>query len=102
MSIRVQTRTGAIEGEHRGAHATFRGIPFAKPPVGALRFKRPGPLEPWSGVRRAREYGAAAMQGQSALAGMGIDGPMSEDCLYLNVDTPAADNGKRPVMFWIH
>ena len=78
----------------------FRGVPFAEPPVGALRFRPPLPKRGWTGVREALRFAPAAMQeGDKTI-------PQSEDCLYLNVWTPAAGSGgpaKRwPVFVWIH
>ena len=102
MSLQVETQHGKIEGERRRAHSAFRGIPYAKPPLGRLRFAAPEPPEPWAGVRPAHAFGAAALQGWVFAPGAGAEGPQSEDCLYLNVYTPAADGGKRPVLFWIH
>ncbi|MFI5307305.1 MAG: carboxylesterase/lipase family protein, partial [Polyangiales bacterium] len=98
----VRTQYGTIEGEERTGHLAFRGIPFARPPVGALRFAAPEPPESWSSTRSARAFSASAMQGVSSLPGMSAAGPLDEDCLYLNVFTKAADRGRRPVLFWIH
>jgi para-nitrobenzyl esterase len=102
MSAIATTAHGRVEGQPRGAHVAFRGIPFARPPVGELRFRAPAPPEPWSGVRAARTFGAVAPQGGSSAPGMRAEGEQSEDCLYLNVYTPAVDGARRPVMFWIH
>jgi para-nitrobenzyl esterase len=102
MSTRVSTQYGTLEGEARASHLVFRGIPFARPPVGALRFRAPLAPEAWRGVRAAREFSASAMQAQSAVPGVSAEGPLSEDCLYLNVYTPGADGRRRPVLFWIH
>ncbi|MDD9935793.1 MAG: carboxylesterase/lipase family protein [Myxococcales bacterium] len=101
MSV-VESTHGRVEGEARGGHHAFLGIPFAKPPVGALRFCAPEPAESWDGIRAAREFGPSAMQAPSPIAGMGADGPQGEDCLYLNVYTPAPDGARRPVLVWIH
>src|SRR5262249_4270528 len=90
------------EGEERGAHCVFRGIPFAKPPVGELRFAAPQPAASWHGVRDARSFGAAAPQAKSELPAMAPGGPTDEDCLYLNVYSKAPDGKRRPVLFWIH
>jgi para-nitrobenzyl esterase len=98
----VKTLLGWVEGERRGAHAVFRGIPFAKPPVGKLRFRAPEPLEPWSGVRAARDFGPSSVQVTTSFVTSTVPQPVSEDCLYLNVYTPAADGARRPVLFWIH
>jgi para-nitrobenzyl esterase len=98
----VQTRSGRIEGDWRRGHIAFRGIPFARPPVGRLRFRPPEPPQPWAGVRLAYEFGASAIQKPPSNLALAVSGPSSEDCLYLNVYTPAVDRGRRPVMFWIH
>lgn len=89
----------------------YKGIPFAAPPVGNLRWKEPQPVVPWKGVKTADKYGAAAMQvtwdpqsfyGREWRASGSV--PFNEDCLYLNIWTPAAgDKSKKlPVAMWIH
>jgi len=89
----------------------YKGIPFAAPPVGKLRWREPQPVNPWSGVKTADKYGAAAMQvtwdpqsfyGKEWRASGSV--PFNEDCLYLNIWTPAAGqkNKKLPVAMWIH
>jgi para-nitrobenzyl esterase len=98
----AETHSGRVEGEKRDRHSVFRGIPFARPPVGSLRFRAPEPVEPWPGVRLAHEFGPSAPQGLAFAPGVSAEGPTSEDCLYLNVFTPAPDGRRRPVMFWIH
>lgn len=98
----VATKSGKIEGEQREAHVAFRGIPFAAPPIGSLRFRAPAPVEPWSGVRSTKQFGTSALQGAMFAPGVMAEGPTGEDCLYLNVFTPAVDGKKRAVMFFIH
>lgn len=93
-----------MQGEAGVGVVVFRGIPYAAPPLGEARFLPPRPVEPWAGVRDATRFGAIAPQVPSPLEGMfgSAQPPMSEDCLTLNVWTPAADAGKRPVLVWIH
>jgi para-nitrobenzyl esterase len=82
---------------------TFKGIPFARPPVGDLRWKEPQPVKNWDGIRKADHFGPRAMQ-KPVFGDMGFrsDG-MSEDCLYLNVWTPAKSaNGGLPVMVYFY
>ncbi|MVZ99736.1 carboxylesterase family protein [Actinomadura sp. LD22] len=100
----VATEAGLVEGiPSRDRSVTvFRGIPYAAPPVGGLRWRPPRPPEPWEGVRTAGAFGPICPQPPSSeLAG--LDLPMSEDCLTLNVWTGAASPGeRRPVLVWIH
>ena len=106
MPTQVSTSLGKLQGAEDGGCAVFRGVPFAQPPVGALRWRAPEPIQPWDGVRDATAFSASAMQRQ--LPGdvgdlIGIPAQtQSEDCLYLNVWTPACDDRRRPVMVWIH
>lgn len=99
---RVQTQSGWVQGEARAAHQVFRGIPYARPPVGPLRWRAPELPEPWSGVRAADAFGPSSLQGSASLSTLTVPQPVSEDCLYLNVYTPRADAALRPVFFWIH
>lgn len=105
-SVVVSTPSGKLEGADVGHCLEFRGIPFAAPPVGPLRYREPQPVDPWNGVRKAVAFGAVAPQNDAMsivvrrfLGGAAVQ---SEDCLYLNVWTPAADGARRPVMVWIH
>src|SRR5262245_62434643 len=102
MQREVETTYGTLRGAQHGDHLKFLGVPFAKPPIGELRFKAPEPPAPWSGVRDALTFGASAPQDPLSAPGFRAEGPESEDCLYLNVYTPAADRARRPVLFWIH
>jgi para-nitrobenzyl esterase len=103
MGTIVETRSGKVAGREEQGLQIFRGIPYAEPPVGARRFCAPEPAPPWAGVRKAVEFDASAPQQAMILPLPGMDvGAMDEDCLYLNVYTPAADAARRPVMVWIH
>ncbi|HEX6472299.1 MAG TPA: carboxylesterase family protein [Streptosporangiaceae bacterium] len=99
----VQTTAGAVRGRRTGRVTAFRGVPYAAPPVGELRFAAPRPREPWPGVRDAGEPGPAAPQPPSRL--QQVVGPMrfdqSEDCLALHVWTPDVV-GRAPVLVWLH
>src|SRR3954471_8315855 len=100
----VETTTGAVQGRVKDGILDFRGIPYAAPPVGDLRFRPPQPVQPWSRALDATRFGPMAPQNQGAMETMfgAPPRPMDEDCLTLNVWTPACDEGKRPVMVWIH
>ncbi len=99
----VQTSFGKIKGYTENGVQIFKGIPYAEPPVGDLRFSPPQAKKPWDGVLETTEFGPCAFQGYSFLEVLGDKlQPESEDCLTLNIWTPAIDNKKRPVMFWIH
>jgi para-nitrobenzyl esterase len=102
MSI-VDVNYGKIKGYIKNNLHIFKGIPYAEPPIGDLRFIPPKPKKPWSGVLETTEFGPCAFQGYTALEDVtGKLQPESEDCLTLNIWTPGLDNKKRPVMFWIH
>jgi para-nitrobenzyl esterase len=99
-----QTATGSVRGfQERGVWA-FRGIPYARDPSGARRWRRPEPPPRWSGVLEANRFGPIAPQ-SPPVPGMSIPGDpieSSEDCLSLNIWTPRIDDAMRPVMVWIH
>jgi para-nitrobenzyl esterase len=100
----VQLGAGQIEGVRVDGVSVFRGVPYAQPPVGPLRFRPPQECAPWEGVRDARNVGPIAHQFPTDLEEMQgrLDLPQSEDCLTLNIWTPAPDGAHRPVMVWIH
>jgi para-nitrobenzyl esterase len=96
----VSVTGGSIRGTalDRGG-AVFKGIPFAQPPVGALRWREPQPVKPWTGVRAATSFGAPCAQN----SGGRVLETSSEDCLYLNLWTPDwPPRARKPVMFWMH
>lgn len=94
----VATTNGRVSGLARQRHLAFLGIPYAK----AARFAAPEAASSWGGVKEASLIGFAAPQTSHVIAGFAASGPQDEDCLNLNVFTPACDAGKRPVMVWIH
>ena len=103
--VQVRTANGVLEGvvSPDGKVRTFKGIPYAAPPVGPLRWRAPQPAPAWTGVRRAVEYPPRAMQGRIYDDMIFHDNGPSEDCLYLNLWMPEQHAvGKLPVMIWIH
>ncbi|MBI1250616.1 MAG: carboxylesterase family protein [Alphaproteobacteria bacterium] len=98
----VQTRSGFIEGVEENGVRVFKGIPFAAPPVGALRWREPTAPAAWSGVRTADQFSPICLQ-PGAYPDDAPPEPMSEDCLYLNIWVPAeAQTTPAPVMVWIY
>ena len=92
----VKVTGGEIAGTRHGAMRTYLGVPFAAPPVGALRWRAPQAVPPWQGVKQATSYSAACAQ-----TAVWVTNPKSEDCLYLNIWAPGKA-ARLPVIVWIH
>ncbi len=103
QSTRVNVAEGTLEGINLSGIKTFKGVPFAAPPVGELRWKAPQPVEKWQGVRQAKEFGPNPMQ-ENLFGDMNFGTKeMSEDCLYLNIWTPAKTmNEHLPVLIYFN
>lgn len=100
----IETKQGKLRGGSENGAVSWKGVPYAQPPIGDLRFRAPQPPEKWEGVRDALAFGSIALQAQppedSIFASPGVT--MSEDCLYLNVWAPEGGGEGLPVMVWIH
>jgi para-nitrobenzyl esterase len=102
----AKTTAGRIRGFNNGPVKVFRGVPYGASTAGANRWLPPKPPAPWTGVRDATAFGQACPQNFGAPLpeeqAQLYTGPMGEDCLTVNVYTPALDGGRRPVMVWFH
>ncbi|GGH70578.1 para-nitrobenzyl esterase [Paenibacillus silvae] len=102
--LQVQTKYGKVQGELLQGASVWKGIPYAKPPVGELRFKAPVQPESWDGIKQATEFGPENIQPRHNSEEMaGQKPPESEDSLYLNIWAPEKESSQPlPVMVWIH
>ena len=98
----IKLDTGRVQGATSGDVQSFKGIPFAAPPVGPLRWRAPQPAAAWSGTRPATSFGNACLQPPPRPGEPALGAPVSEDCLYLNVWRPKSARGPLPVMVWIY
>jgi para-nitrobenzyl esterase len=99
---RVTTREGVLEGTRTDGICTYKGVPFAQPPVGALRWQAPQPPKPWQGVRSAKKFGPRPMQTRVYSDMVFRSDTISEDCLYLNVWTAGPSDTARPVLVYFY
>jgi para-nitrobenzyl esterase len=115
MTPVVETTTGKVEGFEKDGLSIFLGIPFAAPPIGDRRWLPPELVKPWAGVKETKSFVATAPQIIMPLnevspfqispkidMSLGKQPPINEDCLHLNIWTPATNGAHRPVMVWIH
>lgn len=109
--LRITIPGGMIEGMYAedGDVRVFRGVPYAAPPVGELRWRAPQPVQPWQGVRPTRYYASACMHKRPSMKSFygrefdSVEYPIGEDCLYLNIWAPRAEQAQNcPVGIWFH
>ncbi|NWK96360.1 carboxylesterase [Sphingobium lactosutens] len=98
----VMIAQGRLRGTTEDGVTAFKGVPFAQPPVGDLRWRAPQPIARWQGVRDASQYGHDCMQLPFPSDAAPLGTPPAEDCLYINVWKPAGAKAKLPVMLWIY
>jgi para-nitrobenzyl esterase len=98
----IRTDTGAVRGQSDDGVESWKGIPFAAPPVGPLRWRAPQPAAKWTGVRDATQYSSDCMQKPFPSDAAPLGTTPAEDCLYANVWRPAGAKGKLPVLVWIY
>jgi para-nitrobenzyl esterase len=104
-NVVVETKTGKIKGVFEDGLYVFKGVPYAAPPVGEFRWLPPQPVQPWSGIRSAENFGPICPQSNMPTPIPGrkpSEEPQDEDCLFLNIWTPGINDGKKAVMVWIH
>jgi para-nitrobenzyl esterase len=98
----VRLDSGTVRGASSADTVSFKGIPYAAPPVGALRWRAPQPVPHWRTERAATQFGNACLQPPPGAGERALGAAVSEDCLYLNVWRPAKARGRLPVMVWFH
>ncbi|QBJ97864.1 carboxylesterase/lipase family protein [Rhodococcus sp. ABRD24] len=101
-TLTVETPLGKARGYSDGSVFSWKGIPYAAPPTGGLRFRSPAAPQPWAGVRDCRAFGPIAPQGHDTSVPIDPTMMLDEDCLTVNVWAPRPDGQPRPVMVWIH
>src|SRR5271169_3125221 len=102
VAQRVRTESGTLSGVSEGGLTVYKGVPFATAPVGDLRWRPPVDVVPWTGTRKADAFAPACMQEGVSMPGE-VPPMVSEDCLYLNIWTPAKNMREGlPVIVWIY
>src|SRR5579863_10276243 len=102
-AVRVRVDGGEIKGAVQNGVLAFKGVPFAAPPVGSLRWRPPQPVKPWTGIKTATKYGHDCMQKRFLDDAAPLRTVPSEDCLVVNVWRPVETGHKKlPVMVWIY
>jgi len=101
VPVEARVEAGLLRGQVSSEIAVFKGVPYAAPPVGDLRWRPPAPAAPWTGVRAAEQFGNDCMQTRPFWDATQSKQPVAEDCLTLNIWAPAKARGA-PVMVWIH
>jgi para-nitrobenzyl esterase len=100
--LMTRTESGAISGVSESGLSVYRGVPFAAPPIGDLRWRPPAAVTHWTGIRKVDVFAPACMQDSVSMPGE-TPPKVSEDCLYLNIWTPAKSGQERlPVIVWIY
>lgn len=103
--VTVEVDAGTLQGSRENGVLVFRGVPYAAAPTGALRWRPPQPVKPWTGVRSATAHEAPCVQPVDLDTNVanfgGVNGAQSEDCLYLTITAPE-DAGNAPVLVWFH
>src|SRR5487761_570462 len=107
MEVIAATKDGRLRGTVSQNVLSFKGVPYAAAPVGRFRFRPPGPVERWDGIRDAIRFGPIVPQnrmvgGLEALGMSSTSLPRGDDCLSLNVWAPDLGSDRLPVLFWIH
>lgn len=110
MDKTITTNYGKIVGEEQKDYVVYKGIPYAKPPIGNLRWKAPQTPDPWQGIYEAKNFSAKCPQDENHFGlyqkefynNLDFLRPSNEDCLYLNIWVPKTNTQKKPVAFWIH
>ena len=98
----VETTYGPVRGVDNGRVRVWKGIRYAAPPVGDLRWRAPQPPAPWTAVADASRFGPVCPQPVLPMVPLDLGAPQGEDCLFLNIWASTAPGDKKPVMVWVH